>query len=78
MQCVESICVISKAANCRHWLYSRAFVDALRDLVPFVEFKECEKHPWGSNAFRLAILLKLMVLHGCFSRFLNCTNDTKL
>ena len=25
-----------------------------------------------------AILLKLTLLHGCFSRFLNCTNGTKL
>ena len=25
-----------------------------------------------------AILLKLALLHGCFSRFLNCTNVTKL
>ena len=24
-----------------------------------------------------ATLLKLKLLHGCFSRFLNCTNDTK-
>ena len=22
--------------------------DAFRDLVPFVEFKKCEKHPWRS------------------------------
>ena len=25
-----------------------------------------------------ATLLKLTLLHGCFSRFLNCTNDSKL
>ena len=25
-----------------------------------------------------ATLLKLALLHGCFSRFLNCTNSTKL
>ena len=25
-----------------------------------------------------AILLKVALLHGCFSRFLNCTNVTKL
>ena len=23
--------------------------DALRDLLPFVQFKKCEKHPWRSN-----------------------------
>ena len=25
--------------------------DALRDLVPFVQFKKREKHPWGSVNF---------------------------
>ena len=25
--------------------------DALRDLVPFVQFKKCEKHPWKSVNF---------------------------
>ena len=39
---------------------------ALRDLVPFAQFKKREKHPWRSVNFR------------CFSRFLNCTNGTKL
>ena len=24
--------------------------DNLRDLVPFVQFKKCEKHPWNSDA----------------------------
>ena len=26
--------------------------DALRDLVPFVQFKKREKHPWRSVTFR--------------------------
>ena len=30
------------------------------------------------GSFKLATLLKLILLHGCFSRFLNCTNGTKL
>ena len=25
--------------------------NVLRDLVPFVQFKQCEKHPWGSVTF---------------------------
>ena len=55
---------------------------ALRDLVPFVQFKKREKHPWRSVNFskislKPATLLKLALLHGCFSRFLNCTNGTK-
>ena len=40
--------------------------DALRDLVSFIQFKKREKHP-----------LKVTLLHGCFSHFLNCTNGTK-
>ena len=57
---------------------------ALRDLVPFVQFKKREKHPWKSvnfskiAGFEPATLLKLTFLHGCFSGFLNCTNGTKL
>ena len=31
-----------------------------------------KKHPW-----RNATLLKVTLLHGCFSHFLNCTNGTK-
>ena len=56
---------------------------ALRDLLPFAQFKKREKHPWRSANFRKvagfkpATLLKLTLLHGCFSRFLNCTNGTK-
>ena len=43
---------------------------ALRDLVPFVQFKKCEKYPWRSVNFST-------FLHGCFSCFSNCTNGTK-
>ena len=54
---------------------------ALRDLLLFVQFKKHEKHPWRSVNFscRLqpATLLKLTLLRGCSSRFLNCTNSTK-
>ena len=48
---------------------------ALRDLVQFVQFK---KHPWRSVTFsQPATLLKVTLLHGCFSRFLNCAHGTK-
>ena len=53
--------------------------DNLRDLLPFVQFKKREKHPRRSFTFskvagqKPATLLKLTLLHGCFSRFLNCT-----
>ena len=50
--------------------------DALRDLVPFVQFKKREKHPWRNVTFS-KVLLKETLFHGCFSRFLNCTNGTK-
>ena len=51
--------------------------DALRNLVPFVQFKKRKKHPWRSVNFSKVAGLKLTLLHGCFLRFLNCTNGTK-
>ena len=48
--------------------------DALRDLVPFVQFKKSEKHQRRSVKFsKIKTLLKLKLLHGCFSLFKNCT-----
>ena len=55
--------------------------ETLRDLVPFVQFKKREKYSWRSVTFtglKFATLLKVTLLHGCFSPFLNCTNGTKL
>ena len=61
-------------------------------LAPFVQFKKRKKHPWRSGNFSKVagfnlknvknthgrvLILKLTLLHGCFSRFLNCTNGTK-
>ena len=50
-------------------------------MVPIVQFKKREKHPWRSVTFSKvagsATLLTVTLLHGCFSRFLNCTNATK-
>ena len=45
----------------------------LRDLVQLLQFKKREKHPWRS----VTLKLKVALLHGCFSCFLNCTNGTK-
>ena len=39
--------------------------DVLPDLVPFVQFKDGEKHPWRSVTFNV------------FFAFLNFTNGTK-
>ena len=59
---------------------------ALCNLLPFVQFKKREKHPWRSVAFskvacrcmqKPATLLKVTLLHGCFSQFLNCAHATK-
>ena len=47
--------------------------DVLCDLVPFVQFKKHEKHSWRSVIFS-----KVTLIHGCFSRFLNCANGTKM
>ena len=40
---------------------------ALRDLVPFLQFKKREKPSWRSVTF--VTLLKVTPLHGCFPRF---------
>ena len=56
----------------------RFICDALRDLVPFLQFKKHEKHPWRSvNFSKVAGLLKLTLPLGYLLRFLSCTNDTK-
>ena len=36
--------------------------DALRDLVPFVQFKKHEKHPWRSVNFGKVAALKQLLL----------------
>ena len=57
--------------------------DALCDLVTFLKFKKREKDPWRSVTFskfaglKPTTLLKVTLLNGQFSRFLNCTNGTK-
>ena len=48
------------------------------DLVPFVQFKQCGKHLRRIVTFSNVVLLKVILLHGCFPRFLNCINGTKL
>ena len=56
----------------------RCICDALRDLVPFVQFQKHEKHPWGSvNFIKVAGQSLETLLHGCFSRFSNWANVTK-
>ena len=51
--------------------------------VPFVQFKNRGSHPRRSltfskvAGFSLQLCLKATLLHGCFSCFLNGTNDTK-
>ena len=64
--------------------FFRIICDALRNLEPFVQFKKREKHPWSSVAFnkvagrlKPTTLLKVTLLHECFSRLLNCANSTK-
>ena len=55
---------------------------ALRNLVPFIHFKNHEKHSWKSFTFNKVEsfnlqLLKVTLFNGCFSHFLNCKNGTK-
>ena len=49
------------------------YFDALHDLVPFVQLKKPEIHPWRSVNFT-----KRTFPHGHFSRFLNCTGGTEV
>ena len=55
--------------------------DALRDMIPFVQFKKCGKYPLRSATLGKVAgwssLLKATLLNGWFSRFLNCANGTK-
>ena len=50
----------------------------LRDLVPFVQFKNVKNIHGGVLHLKPATLPKITLIHGYFSRFLNCTNGTKL
>ena len=47
-----------------------AFCDTLRDLVTLLQFKKREKSHGEA-------LLLVLLLHGCFSRYFDCTNGTK-
>ena len=55
----------------------------LRCLVPFVQFEKREKIPMEECYFnnvaglKPTTLIKVTLLHGCCSGFLNCANDTK-
>ena len=53
--------------------------DALRDLVPFVRFKNVKKTHEGILLLGLepATLLNIALPHGLFSCFLNCANGIK-
>ena len=50
----------------------------MHDLVPFVQFKNVKNTHGGVLLLVYpATLLKVTLLHGCFSDFLNCANGTK-
>ena len=59
----------------------RNICDALRDLVPFAQFKEMKNSHTGVFLLvklqALATLVKVTLLHGYFSCFLNRTNEIK-
>ena len=55
-------------------------MDVLQNLVPFVQFKYV-KNSYGGMLLLVklqALSLKVTLFNGWFSRFLNCTNGTKL
>ena len=57
---------------------SGSICDALRDLVPWAQFKKREKHPWRSVTFSEACnFTKSNTPPWVFFTFLNCTNGTK-
>ena len=58
MKCISGQKKVLAYTNYQHCI----IWDALRDLVPVVQFKKREKHSYMD----------------IFSRFLNCTNGTKL
>ena len=68
--CTHSVFKLASVGICILFLTC----DALRDLIPFVQFTKHEKHSWRSVIFSK---LKVTLLHRYFSRFLNCTNGTK-
>ena len=49
----------------------------LHDLVSFAQLKKREKDPRKGVTFSKVAGLKVILFHGRFSRFLNCTNGTK-
>ena len=51
--------------------------DALRDLVPFEQFKKREKHQWSGINFSKVNKSKSNTPTWAFFTFLNCTNGTK-
>ena len=68
--------MVSASINLNHEnIHSGAF----RDFLPFVQFKKREKHSCSvlHSECYFQYLLKVTLLHRCFSRFLNCTNGTK-
>ena len=47
-------------------------------MLPLVQLKKREKHAWRNATFnKVAGFTTLTLIHGCFSRLLNCTNGTK-
>ena len=84
----QTILLYIRMNTCRLQRVTKSFFtikcDALRDLVPLVQFKNREKHPWRSVNFSKVASwslqverFNLQINNGCFSRFLNCANGTK-
>ena len=75
LQIEENIAMKGKRLNITKEMisvqYGNYICDALRDLLPFVQFRKREKHPWRSVTFSkvAGFSLKVPLLHGYFSYF---------
>ena len=60
------------------WKVKSFTCGALQDLVQLVQFKKrFEKRQWMSVTFSKVAGFHVTLFHGCFLRFLNCTNGNK-
>ena len=60
-------------SNTHPWVFFTFF-----KLYKWYQIAQRITYMYYTYIFESATLLKVTLLHGCFSRFLNCTNGTKL
>ena len=60
--------------TCRYY----KLLNSVRNLAPFLQFKNVKSTHGAVLLLEACDFSKSNTLHECFSRFLNCTNDTEL